>query len=296
MHIVTDGQAGYAIQARYSGATIGLTAKEGEVNFIADNKSTEIGINNSAPSQALKLSKQLREEFHEELGASGTARNYLYTAFNGVQFAPWVEIIPYTHMMNDNVGKEIGFSGGIAAPINREPDFLADVASVLGTLDYRGEIALGVNEEGGLASVFLGHHIGFFSLYSEIVRADMFVKFLIGELEELTAYNCVALAVTLSTEGFPFIAPKYRVQIPVNAEKHFWRMPYSKELDLFVIMSLHDGSISTVRRRFFNYIGNVSAKPGALQYRTDIGRRSTFLYAIPPRAEERIDFTSAANS
>jgi len=126
MHIVTAGVYGHAIKTRLAGTTISNDVVEGEVNFIDSPRVMKLGVNSSNASMAMSLSPEDYNDFNKSFDASGKPVTFLYSGFNGTEFAPWIEVNTVARMMNDDVGRNVGFSGGVASNVepNRVPQYV----------------------------------------------------------------------------------------------------------------------------------------------------------------------------
>ena len=214
----------------------------------------------------------------------GKTESHVYGLFNGKDFSELIEVSYSDRFMNREVGPKLGFTCGTALKIQTDltlalPQF-KDIRESLESMNYRGEICLGINSDFEIVEILFGHFPGHFSLFAELSlnRIQDILEFIFGEI-----FNCPlreGLAVCNLVTKFPF--PSYgdsRILAPKNAEAHLWRMFYPTNQEK-ILVTAQGNTLREAKQRVYRSIKNMLSYADELQYRSDFFNNKHFLLTL----------------
>ena len=243
-------------------------------------------INTCSAVKLLLLREDLQDEFYKKYEIiKKTPYVFLYSYFNGEKFGDIIEISYDTHFMSGGVGPRLGLIhlAAISCDSNVYMAFpqLEALRNALREIKYRGEITFGCTKDFTICSLAFGHNLPAFALYTELsqLSAQQNFEFCFGVQEVCPTHKeSIAISTLLSNPPFPTqLKINTCIHAPGGAEKHLYRKFHTPEQEI-AYAACWGTTAFEARERIYRVINGCSQCNPQLQYRSDVGRKATFLY------------------
>ena len=245
-----------------------------------------IPVNTSNFAKLFALDEESRVLTSELFGLSKKKPvSIYYTMVGGSRTTQGCEIGYSLRSMNGNVGAELYIAHACGFMVEQHSKQIDDIIIYIASR-YRGEVAIGLDEDGVACRVVFGHMPHFMAIYAEFCTGeiDALIDFIAHDDAECPVFKRgVALMSAVTKHPYPNLdASKAHIRAEIEAEKHLWRMPYGL---VFVAAwsdsepDSHGTCFSQCRKRIFRTIKRMRKHDDYLCYRTDIGYSLQFSLA-----------------
>lgn len=259
-------------------------------NPLTDIPAATLPINTSIGVQNLILHPEVGQELFESIISQQDQVSFLYGIFNGIEFTEFIEVNCTLRFMTGDIGPEIGFTTGAAfhVPLDDVKSGLQDLAKIEGILEdlkYRGFVRLGISEGFLITNISYGYFYGDFGLFCELCKnsVDEIIESALRPAIKLRFLDTISVGCLVTQYPFPVPVNENHISLsslaaPKSAEKHLWRIYFSRYCESVLITS-HGDSLQEARRRIRRTIDNMLRYNRNIQYRFDYGNRLNFLFS-----------------